>query len=159
MKNNLLIAHHWKKVGWLLTIPAFIGGVYFIATDSPAALEVTLPEWCANFLWTKSFITNESFVTLSLIDEVIALTLMTGLLLLAFSREKIEDEWIQQVRLESFQWAMLVNAVLLAIFILLTHGAPFLTVMVYNMFTPLLIFVARFTYILHLKPAFTKQPA
>jgi hypothetical protein len=118
---------------------------------------VTLPDWLSRLMWIEQFMSNKTPVTLSLLDEVISLTLLVGLLLLTFSREKTEDEWIQRVRLESLQWAVLANSLLLMAFIVVAHGTPFLTVMVYNMFTPLLIFVARFHYVLHLKPMISKS--
>ena len=157
MKNALLIAHRWKALGWILSIPAFIGGIYYMANDNSEALFVTLPDWLSRFMWIESFMSDTMPKTIALLDELICISLLVGLLLLAFSREKIEDEWIQRVRLESFQWAMLVNSLLLMAFIVFTHGTPFLTVMVYNMFTPMLIFVARFYYVLYLKPLFSKN--
>ena len=157
MKNNLLIAHRWKVLGWLLTVPAFFGGIYYMAQDNPEAQFVTLPDWLTRLMWIESFMSSEKPATIALLDEVICIALLVGLLLLAFSREKIEDEWIQRVRQDSFQWAMLVNSLLLLAFIVFTHGTPFLTVMVYNMFTPMLIFVARFYYVLHLKPLLSKS--
>lgn len=157
MKNKLLIAHRWKILGWILSVPAFIAGIYYMTTDGSEALTVTLPAWLTRFMWIESFMSSTKLQTISLLDEVICISLMIGLLLLAFSREKVEDEWIQRVRLESFQWALLVNSLLLLAFIVFTHGMPFLTVMVYNMFTPLLIFVVRFYYVLYLKPVFSKS--
>lgn len=158
MKNTLLIAHRWKNLGWLLAITAFIGGIYYLAKDAPEGLVVTLPTWLSRLMWIDSFGSGEHGTqTIALLDEVICLSLMIGLLLLAFSREKIEDEWIQRVRLESFQWAILTNSLLLMAFIIFAHGIPFLQVMVYNMFTPLLIFVARFHYVLHLKPMLSRN--
>lgn len=157
MKNTLLIAHRWKIVGWILIVPSFLAGIYYLANDCPEGLMVTLPDWLSRILWIEQFMSNRMPVTLSLVDELISLSLMAGLLLLTFSREKTEDEWIQRVRLESLQWAVLVNSLLLSVFIICAHGTPFLTVMVYNMFTPLLIFVARFYYVLYLKPLFFKS--
>ena len=153
----MLIAHRWKILGWVLTVPAFIAGVYYMASEQPEALSVALPEWLSRFMWIESFMSSTKPKSISLLDELICIALMLGLLLLAFSREKVEDEWIQRVRLESFQWAILANSLLLMAFIIFTHGMPFLTVMVYNMFTPLLIFVARFYYLLYLKPVFSKS--
>lgn len=160
MKSTLLIAHRWKTLGWTLSIPAFIGGIFFMALDAPDDyLKVTIPNTLAKFLWIDNgpFSNGTGPVTLSLLDELISLTLLLGLLLLSFSKEKVEDEWIQRVRLESFQWAILINTLLLMGFTVFTHGSPFLSVMVYNMFTPLLIFVGRFYYILRIKPSFSKN--
>ena len=46
---------------------------------------------------------------------------------------------------------------LLIAFTIFTHGIPFLNVMMFNMFTPLLVFVGRFYYILRIKPSISKQ--
>jgi len=156
MKSNLLISHRWKTPGWVLTIPALLTGLYllFVVQDTEY-LCVKVPAWVDTFLWIDRFFQKDGPFSLCLLDEIVALALLIGLLLLAFSREKLEDEYIQRVRLESLQWAILINAVLLMLFTLFTYGSPFLTVMTFNMFTPLLIFVGRFYYILRLKPLFS----
>jgi hypothetical protein len=161
MNNHLMIAHRWKILGWILTIPAFAAGLYcmIMEVSMDDYLQFTLPNGMERFLWIDQSIFGPSNkpITLVLLDELISITLLSGLILLAFSKEKVEDEWIQRVRLDSLQWAVLINSVLLIAFIVFTHGLPFFNVMVYNMFTPLLIFVARFYYILHIKPSFSKN--
>ncbi|MFN0175751.1 MAG: hypothetical protein ACKVU0_13955 [Saprospiraceae bacterium] len=160
MKNTLLISHRWKTLGWALTVPAFFAGIYFMKLDNPDDyFEVITPAWLENFLWIDEGVLGSSTKphTLSLFDELICISLLLGLLLLSFSKEKIEDEWIQRVRLESLQWAILINTLLLIAFTIFTHGFPFLNVMIFNMFTPLLVFVGRFYYILRIKPSFSKQ--
>lgn len=158
MKNSLLLSHGWKMPGWILTVPAFVAGLYFLFREEGFEhLCVTVPVWADTFLWIDGFFINDKPPGICLLDELIAICLLVGLLLLAFSKEKVEDEWIQRVRLESLQWAILINAVLLMLFTIFMHGTPFLTVMTFNMFTPLLIFVGRFYYILRLKPLFSKN--
>jgi hypothetical protein len=69
--------------------------------------------------------------------------------MVGFSKEKNEDEFIANLRLSSLLWAVLVNYGLLLLAFVFVYGFPFLNVMVYNMFTVLIIFIARFNYILH----------
>ena len=66
-----------------------------------------------------------------------------------FSKEKREDEFIAKLRLSSLLWAVWVNYVLLLFAFLFVYGTSFLTVMIYNMFTVLIIFIVRFNYILY----------
>lgn len=161
MNNYLLISHRWKTLGWILTIPALAAGIYCMIAEvsMDSYLQVKLPEGMERFFWIDRgpFNSESEPVTLGLLDELISISLLTGLLLLAFSKEKVEDEWIQRVRLDSLQWAVLINSVLLIAFSLFAHGFSFLNVMVYNMFTPLLIFVARFYFILRIKPSFSNN--
>ena len=159
MANKLLLPHRWKTLGWLLSVPAFLAGLFYLASDNPDLIQVAVPAWMDRFLWMDGAIFNGDGQQhiLSLLDELIALPLLAGLLLLAFSAEKVEDEWIQRVRLESLQWAVLINTLLLMLFTVLVHGSAYFTVMIYNMFTPLLIFVGRFYYVLYLKSRFSKN--
>ncbi len=72
--------------------------------------------------------------------------LILSLLIFAFSKEKREDEYIQKIRLDSLLWATYVNYGLLFLAFWFVWGFDFFSVMVYNMFTHLIIFIVRFTY-------------
>ena len=41
--------------------------------------------------------------------------MLVGLIIVAFSKEKIEDEQISQLRLDSLQWAVYLNYIILVI--------------------------------------------
>lgn len=75
--------------------------------------------------------------------------LLGALLLISYSREKDEDEYISRLRLESLQIAVITNYILLLIASLIWHWLDFLAVMMYNMFTILIIFIIRFHYLLY----------
>lgn len=85
----------------------------------------------------------------NLTDEIAAIGVIVGLLLVAFSREKVEDEMIGQLRLEALQWSVYANYIVLAIAILTLYDTAFFNVMVYNMFTVLLVFISRFRWLLY----------
>src|SRR3954468_12775580 len=51
-----------------------------------------------------------------------ALTMVIGLLMIAFSKEKVEDEHISQLRLESLKWAICFNYLVLIISLTFTKG-------------------------------------
>ncbi|TGE21671.1 hypothetical protein E5K00_15470 [Hymenobacter aquaticus] len=80
--------------------------------------------------------------------DLYAIVLIGGGLLAACSREKHEDEYIAQLRLESLLWAMYAYYALLVLAFLLVSGMPFFEVMTYAMFTPLLLFLVRFHVVL-----------
>jgi len=67
----------------------------------------------------------------------------------SFSKEKNEDEFIAEIRLSSLLWAVCVSYTLLLVAFLFVYGSPFFEVMIYNMFTVLIIFIVRFNYILY----------
>ena len=68
---------------------------------------------------------------------------------MSFSKEKNEDEFITEIRLSSLLWAVCVSYTLLLVAFLFVYGSPFFEVMIYNMFTVLIIFIVRFNYILY----------
>ncbi|MCX6279994.1 MAG: hypothetical protein NT004_18165, partial [Bacteroidetes bacterium] len=82
--------------------------------------------------------------------DIIGILLIIGCLFVAFSRLKVEDEYIMKIRLESLVWATCVNFILLIFAIIAIWGTDFLVVMEYNMVTTLILFVIRFHYVLFL---------
>ena len=72
-----------------------------------------------------------------------------GGMFVAFAKQKTEDEFIMKLRLLSFQWAILINYSLLLLCFIFIYDLSFLSVMVYNMFTVLILFIFRFHYLLY----------
>ncbi|MBL0056018.1 MAG: hypothetical protein IPP31_07420 [Chitinophagaceae bacterium] len=147
MKTKLLLPHRYKSLGWFILIPSTILGlvlcynefsaewihanVFAIATDAPFGKY-------QYFTATYTNITN----------TVIGSLFIIGALMVSFSKEKNEDEFIAELRLSSLLWAVCVSYILLLLAFLFVYGTPFLDVMVYNMFTVPIIFIVRFNYIL-----------
>ena len=71
---------------------------------------------------------------------------VAGAILATCSREEIEDEMVRQVRFNSLLVALYVNYAVLIVCSLFVYGLDFLSVMIYNMFTILLIFMVVFRY-------------
>ena len=82
-------------------------------------------------------------------DEIAGTALIAGLLMIAFSRERFEDERTLQLRLEALLWSVYVNSVLIILAIIFCYNMLFLEVMVYNICSTLLIFIARFHWVMY----------
>ena len=100
---------------------------------------------------------EDGSVSLQIVDEILGLLLITGLFILGFSRRKVEDERIAQIRLESLQWGIYANYLVLFLCICLVYEMSFFYIMIYNMFTPLVIFVIRFYWLLYIKPVIEEK--
>lgn len=140
MKQSLLLPNKYKLIGLLLLIPSLILGI-----------AVRFYDLKFDFLTIKNPLKTTdplSGSTINFTDEIALTGLIIGLLFIAFAREKQEDEYIRSVRLESLQWAVLVNYVLLILATWLVHNFAYLDVMVYNMLTILIFFIIRFTVVL-----------
>ncbi len=77
------------------------------------------------------------------------LMVLIGLFLIAFSREKIEDEQIIQLRLDSLRWAIYLNYAILLFSLIFTHGNDSHHILMLNIWLPLLFFILRFQWILY----------
>jgi hypothetical protein len=148
MPSKLLLPNTFKKAGWFILVPSTILGIILAYHD-----------FSAQWLWARVFyIANEategnsmyfSVQNTNITNTVVGALFIIGGMLVSFSKEKNEDEFIAEIRLSSLLWAVCVSYILLFIAFLLVYGTPFLEVMVYNMFTVLIIFIVRFNYILY----------
>ena len=64
-----------------------------------------------------------------------------------YTKEKIEDEFIFKLRNDSLVWAIILNYVVLLLTVIFIYEGNFFTVLVYNMFTPLIFFIIRFNFL------------
>lgn len=143
MKNQFLFPHRYRLVGWVLFVPALVLGLAYLYADFGFEfLTVHVP------LNSEIIGGKISDWPINLTDEVAALGVIAGLLLIGFSKEKVEDEMVNRLRLDALQWSVYVNYAILALAIVLVHGSLFFNVMVYNLFTVLLVFVVRFRWLI-----------
>jgi hypothetical protein len=148
MKNQLLLPNRFKKWGWALLIPAIILGAISLANSYEwLPLHVTIPTLINEELMEPTRYFSMTYTNMT--NTLIGLLFIAGALLVSFSKEKNEDEFIQSLRLSSLSWAVLVNYLLLAFAFFFIYGMAFLQVMIYNMFTTLIIYIVRFNYVLY----------
>lgn len=76
------------------------------------------------------------------------LLVLVGLFLIAFAKEKIEDEQILQLRLDSLRWAIYLNYVLLILSLIFTNGVNFIDILRLNLWIPLVFFIIRFRWVI-----------
>ena len=141
MDIKLLLPHKFKFAGIILLIPSFILGVLYMADIRFEIIAPVLSVWD---LQNKSF----SVINQDIYNELIAVFLLISLMMLSFSKEKHEDEYILKLRLESLLWSILINVVLLLLTIIFVYNDAFYDIMIYNMFTILIIFNIIFNLVL-----------
>lgn len=152
MQTKYLFPNSFKKIGWLITISSLILGIVYLVSNGNfnfnfLTFRLREAEGADIFLGEYEDFTN----------ELIAILLITGLNLVAFSKEKMEDEWVAKIRLESLQWGVYFNSLVLILAIAFIYGDNFLDIMTYNLFTVLIFFIIRFHYIIYIKPMFESK--
>lgn len=156
MNTAYLLPYKWKRIGWILFVPSFALALgYLIFEWEPAFLDLQflaiIDDSLISIKGEGSSFSSGLFkiVRNNLLDELIGIFCIASALMVAFSKQRNEDEFIAQIRLESLVWATYVNYFILALAILFIYGFAFFWVMVINMFTILLFFIIRFNWRLY----------
>lgn len=150
MKASYLLPHKYKIVGWVLFILGLVtGSIIVFGGYELDILKVNVLSIYdeGGFLGLEG---EEGFFNIienSILDELAALSTIIGGLLVGFTKEKVEDEFIYKLRNDSLVWAIIFNYMILVFTILFVYEFTFFHVLVFNMFTPLLFFVFRFNFI------------
>jgi hypothetical protein len=77
-----------------------------------------------------------------------SLLVLAGLFLIAFSKEKIEDEQISKMRLDSLRWSIYFYYLVLVLSIVFTNGIDFIDILRLNIWAPLIFFIIRFRWVI-----------
>jgi len=145
MKTNYLLPNKYKKLGWILFILGILGGLFIIATDFEPTEILKIKVLS---IYDDPIFKDPSFFKIienGFFDELVSIFIIVGGFLIGFTKEKIEDEFIYKLRKDSLVWALFVNYSILFIAILFVYDTSFLQILFFNMFTPLLFFVIRFS--------------
>ena len=117
--KTLLFPHSFQRIGWIIFALGIALGAYAVF---------------------KGF--NGSYT----MNNITIISIIVGGVLATCSCEKIEDEMTQQLRLNALLMALYINYAALIVCSLLVYDMDFLNVMIYNMFTILLIFMVVFRW-------------
>lgn len=100
-------------------------------------------------VYSKYFETNYfTLISNHISEELIALGLILGLLLINFSSEKIETEVTQSLRYKALILTFYINSFFLIFSVLFIYGFVFINVIVLNLFTPLIFYIIIFKILL-----------
>jgi hypothetical protein len=133
-----MLPYRYKAAGVLLTAAGLIMGILYFMADFRFELPVLAV--LSSYAETKFLAT----FTTNFADELILLTLLAGFLLIVFTREKEEDESFAELRLRSAVYAVLINSGILVFSLLFLYGGAFAGVLIANMYTPFIFYLAVF---------------
>jgi len=151
MKTRLLFPHSFKRIGWFLLIPSAVLGFFVVFFD----LQLDFLDMQVFAVYTGGFNLsgNSSHflrcVSNNITDEIAGVLFLLGAIFVAFSKEKNEDEFIARIRLDSLLWATYINYAILILCFLFVFDFGFLKVMIFNMFTILILFIVRYYFTLY----------
>ena len=155
---NYLFNNKWKGIsGWIfyLTIPM---GVYLLFTDSFEDLMrikvfslfsydtiITTPN-TENIIGSKGF----RWIENGILDEILTFVIIISGIIHSFSKEVIEDELISKIRMDSLVLSLYINYGGLLFFNFFVYELSYFYVMVFHLFTILILFNLIFRYKLNI---------
>lgn len=152
MKANYLFPNSFKKISGILLLLAVLSHIILsIVNQNDNVIEFQMKVFGIIYdgpnygLDVHYFVLGEN----NILDEILMTFYILNGIIFAFSKEKVEDEMVSKIRLESLVWATYVNYGILLLCIIFIYGFSFLNVMIYNMFTLLLFFIIRFHWMLY----------
>jgi hypothetical protein len=142
MLTKVLLPHHYQKIGWITILPFSV--LLFAINYLSFELSWLSVSQVSTDGIGKLFDPDKTNYSI----EFALIGVFVSLFLIAFSKEKQEDEYIQKLRLDSLLLAFYVHTLILILGTLMFYGFGFLEFMGYNMFTIQLIFIGRFKWVL-----------
>ncbi|MDN3203554.1 hypothetical protein [Algoriphagus sediminis] len=145
MLTSFLLPHRFQIIGWCLLIPTVIlliaNGYY----------DFEIPWLEIQGVREGGFLVDEDE---NFTNELAILGVFLTLFLIAFSKEKEEDEYIQKLRLESLLIAFYAYSAFLVLGTLIFYGEVYLEFLVLNLFLIQIIFIARFRWVMYKQKKF-----
>ena len=145
---NYLFDNKYKKISGLVFYLTSIIGLYLLITDK--ILDLFTLNVYSLFSESISDLTyGGGWIENGLGDEIFTTIIIISGLINSFSKEKIEDELISKIRLESLTMSLFISYSLVIISTFLIYNLSYMYVLVFNMFIILLLFNLIFRYKLH----------
>ena len=137
---SYLFSNKFKKIsGWIfyLSIPI---GLFLILTDRIQDIFVVNVFSIFSYEWFGLERTGFGWIENGLGDEFFTLLIIVSGLINSFSKEKIEDELISRIRLESLSLSLFISFGLIIISTFLVFNINYMYVLVFNLFLIILLF-------------------
>jgi hypothetical protein len=166
MKKSYLFPTYCKKIGYFIAIPFLLILVLNLCNVPYLNFEFKTFGILVHSLPSFSSETTDGTTTMNFVasmggsiwcriaktdfqSTIVPIFIIIGLLLIAFSKEKVEDEMIVKIREQSLIWAVLVNFIILILGILFVFGFSYLHFLSIQIFFILILFIAKFNFELY----------
>lgn len=144
MLKQILLPNQFKMLGWILLVPSAILGFLLMLSDLESTLKINSKVFALYNDQIMGSQRHTGIISTDITNTLVGVFFILGAMMVGFSKEKKEDEYVANLRLSSLMWAVWVNYVLLLLSFIFIYGMGFFHVMIYNMFTVLIIFIGRF---------------
>ena len=128
---NYLFNYKYKKIsGWIFYLSISIG-LFLLLTERIQDIFVVNVFSIFSYEWIGSERTGFGWIENGLGDEIFTLLIIISGLVNSFSKEKIEDELISRIRLESLSLSLFISFGLIIISTFLVYNLNYMYVLVF----------------------------
>lgn len=145
MLKNLLLPHGFQKIGWALLIPSLLLGIYLLFNGLDTSSLAAMIERVVRSGREADIEALGNGVE-PWLNNFLIVALLLGPLFIACSRERVEDEMIDRIRLNALLTALYVDTTVVIVAALAVYGLAFIDLMIYNLFTLPLLFAAIYRW-------------
>jgi hypothetical protein len=149
MKTHFLFPRQFKKIGWLIFIPALVAAIVLAVTDYDIDKYVHAKVFALFNMELMGKSQSMLVIENGISDEILLVLIIIGGLFVGFSKHRNEDEFISKIRYESLVWAVYFNCAVMLLATIFIYGMYYFEIMIANMFTLLFFFIIRFHMMLY----------
>lgn len=136
-----MLSYAFRKVGLIVLLLGIIAAIlFFYMGYKPGFFQIKVFAIYSQYFATSYF----KLINNDIREEITFLLLLSGELMIIFSKKKKELEIFQQLRLIAAKYSLLLNTFLLIFCTIFLYGLAFAGVMIINCFSLMLIFIITF---------------
>ena len=143
---SYLFSNKFKKTSGVVFYLSILVGLFLLLTDRIQDLFVVNVFSIFSYEWFGSEPKGFGWIENGLGDEIFTLLIIVSGLINSFSKEKIEDELISRIRLESLSLSLFISYGLIIISTFLVFNINYMYVLVFNLFLIILLFNLIFKF-------------
>ena len=137
---SYLFSNKFKKTSGVVFYLSILVGLFLLLTDRIQDIFVVNVFSIFSYEWFGSEPKGFGWIENGLGDEIFTLLIIVSGLINSFSKEKIEDELISRIRLESLSLSLFISYGLIIISTFLVFNINYMYVLVFNLFLIILLF-------------------
>ena len=137
---SYLFSNKFKKTSGVVFYLSILVGLFLLLTERIHDIFVVNVFSIFSYEWFGSEQTGFGWIENGLGDEIFTLLIIVSGLINSFSKEKIEDELISRIRLESLSLSVFISFGLIIISTFLVFKINYMYVLVFNLFLIILLF-------------------
>ena len=137
---SYLFSNNFKKTSGVVFYLSILVGLFLLLTDKIRDIFVVNVFSIFSYEWFGSEPKGFGWIENGLGDEIFTLLIIVSGLINSFSKEKIEDELISRIRLESLSLSVFISFGLIIISTFLVFNINYMYVLVFNLFLIILLF-------------------